>query len=153
MVLDKRNPSTCWDLQLQTQIPFRFRTNNTQTPNYQLHPGSNFILYPRSCWDASRADSSAAGFDMVNQLIGQLAMVPAHTTSQESCQLQFGSRSSSYPGKPVQHPLGTWQRQIFLCTTQLWNTGTILKHNNKVTCNRFNQSCVFSCYGNQSQES
>lgn len=76
-----------WDLQLQTRIPFRFRTNDTQTPNYQLHPGSNLILYPQSCWDAS----SAACFGMVNQLIGQPAMVPAHTTRQESCRLAPGA--------------------------------------------------------------
>lgn len=33
----------------------------------------------------------------------------------------------------------------------LLSAGLILEHN-KVTRNRFNQSCVFSCYGNRSQE-
>lgn len=74
--------------------------------------------------------------------------VPARMMRQESCQLPFSCRSSSYlHNRTAQHPLAVWQQKILHCSTR-----TVLEHNNKVTHDRFSQSCVFSCYGNRSQE-
>lgn len=75
--------------------------------------------------------------------------LPARMTRQESCQLPFSCWSSSSLHKHTATTPTLYLASVDL--TLLLSAGVVLEHNNKVTRNRFNRSCVFPCYGNQSQ--
>lgn len=76
--------------------------------------------------------------------------LPARMTRQESCQLPFSCWSSSSLHKHTATTPTLYLASVDL--TLLLSTGIVLEHNNKVTRDRFNRSCLFPCYGNQSQE-